>query len=282
MDNSELFAEIGRLTLQLRKAELQSHTLQAQLSGLEADGCIDHMGRPLPRPDHHRDCPRAAGLRWAMCTCEELKGRGARPIKTPQGKPLIPAAEFAAMQIEENKEAGLTECDFQRKSGRTTAMVLKALELVKENDSALVTIKVYNFTMKKRIKELLKHYTDELGVQHDQLSRVSVRLRGEYSPSAALTLRDNVIDDMKGAVSTCDPHLGLKAGDRVRFEVEGIIKERWASGFKDLDGNDLETVQYVVQMNVARSYYLTTLDETPVALLDVTGDQIIKVIGVEE
>jgi hypothetical protein len=51
------------------------------------------------------------------------------------------------------------------------------------------------------------------------------------------------------------------------------------SGFKDLDGNDFEPVQYVVQANVARSYYLTTLDETPVALIDVTGDQIIKVIG---
>jgi hypothetical protein len=71
----------------------------------------------------------------------------------------------------------------------------------------------------------------------------------------------------------------LKPGDRVRFEIEGVIKERWASGFKDLDGNDLEPVQYVIQVEAARSYYVTTLDETLVALLNVTGDQIIKVIG---
>jgi hypothetical protein len=209
-------------------------------------------------------------------------GQPAPTIKTPEGKPLLPAAEFAAMQIEENKELGLAECNFQRQTGRTTAMVLKALEFVKEGDSVLVAIKVHNFTMKKRIKELLRHYADELGVQHDQLSRGRVRLRGEYSPSAALTLRDNVIDDMKETKPARDPRQDLKAGEHIRFEIEGIIKERCVSGFKDLDGNDCEAVQYVVQANVARSYYLTTLDKTPVALIDVTGDQIIKVIGMEE
>jgi hypothetical protein len=168
--------------------------------------------------------------------------------------------------------------------------VIEALEFVKQNNSALVVIEVHNLTMKKHIKELLKHYADELGVQHNQVSRVRVRDPEECSPSAdqiaaagsLLTLRDNVLDDMKEIKPTRAHRQNLKAGDRVQFEVEGIIKERWASGFKDLDGNDLEPVQYVVQMNVARSYYLTTLDETPVALLDVTGDQIIKVIGMEE
>ena len=214
-------------------------------------------------------------------------GQPVPAVKTPQGKPLLPAAEFAAMQIEENKEVGLTECDFQHKSGRTTAMVLKALEFVKQNNSALVVIEVHNLTMKKHIKELLKHYADELGVQHNQVSRVRVRDPGECSPSAdqiaaagsLLTLRDNILDDMKKTKPARDPRQDLKAGEHVRFEIEGIIKERCVSGFKDLDGNDCGAVQYVVQENVARSYYLTTLDETPVALIDVTGDQIIKVIG---
>jgi len=143
----DLLAEIGRLSLQLRAVEFQAHTLQAQLSDLEADGTIDQMGRKLPLPGHHNDCPHGQNG-WAVCTC--------------------------------------------------------------------------------------------------------------------------------------DPHLGLKAGDRVRFEIEGVIKERWASGFKDLDGNDLEPVQYVIQVLAARSYYVTTLDETLVALLNVTGNQIIKVIGKEE
>jgi len=67
-----LFAEIGRLSLQLRAAELQAHTLEAKLSDLEADGIIDHMGRKLPLPGHHKECPRGQNG-WAMCTCP--KGR---------------------------------------------------------------------------------------------------------------------------------------------------------------------------------------------------------------
>lgn len=323
----DLLAEIGRLLLQLRAAEIQAHTLQAKLSDLEADGVIDHMGRKLPLPGHHKDCGHGKDG-WAMCTCDELRikveqdiknkqfselveegqhlrkefdhqtagmrappqcskcgdtrmvqvapnargvkqcdcvkgrptplaesltkafqtaaadavkatldrggtavgeaqgqwrvvsktcehgntesqkcgvGQPVSSIKTPQGKPLLPAAEFAAMQIEGNKEAGLIECGFQRKSGRTTAMVLKALEFIKQNNSALVVIEVHNPTMKKRIKELLKHYADELGVQYGQLSRVHARDPQACHPSAALiaaagavlTLHDNVLDGMK-------------------------------------------------------------------------------------
>ena len=44
------------------------------------DGVIDHMGRPLPLPDHHRDCPHGQSG-WAMCTCEELKARDIRNAK---------------------------------------------------------------------------------------------------------------------------------------------------------------------------------------------------------
>ena len=47
----DLLAEIGRLLLQLRAAELQAHTLQAKLSDLEADGvkqCDCVKGRPSP------------------------------------------------------------------------------------------------------------------------------------------------------------------------------------------------------------------------------------------
>ena len=67
----ELLAEIGRLSLRLREVELHAHTLQATISGLEADGVIDHMGRRLPLPDHHKDCPHGQnGL--AMCSCEEI------------------------------------------------------------------------------------------------------------------------------------------------------------------------------------------------------------------
>jgi hypothetical protein len=52
----DLLAEIGRLSLQLRAVELHAHTMEAMVSGLEADGVIDHMGRKLPLPGHHADC----------------------------------------------------------------------------------------------------------------------------------------------------------------------------------------------------------------------------------
>lgn len=123
-------------------------------------------------------------------------GQPATTIKTPEGKPLLPLAEFAAMQIKKNKELGLTECNFQRMTGRTTAMVLEALEFVKDARGR-VNVEVHNPTMKKRIKDLLRHYSDETGVQHDQLSLIRVRIPGEYSPGGALNLHDNVFDDMK-------------------------------------------------------------------------------------
>ena len=379
----DLLAEIGRLSLQLHTAELQAHTLQAKLSDLEADGTIDHMGRKLPLPGHHKDCGHGKDG-WSLCTCDKLRNRDARQfselmndidastlttphvaepkcskcgdtglvqvapnargvkqcdcvkgrpsplaesvtkafqqsaadavrttlnrggtavgevqgqwqvvsktcehgnteckkcgagqpaatIKTPEGKPLLPAAEFAAMQIKKNKELGLAECGFQRRTGRTTAMVLKALEFVKQNDLALVEINVHNLTMKKRIKELLKHYADESGVQHGQLSRVRVRDPGVYSPGGALNLCDNVIDDMKETKPTRDPRQDLKVGDHVRFEVEGIIKERQSAGiFQDEDGSDFEPIQYAVKDSInGMTYY-------------VGYHQIIKVIGKEK
>ena len=74
----DLLAEIGRLLLQLRAAELQAHTLQAKLSDLEADGTIDHMGRKLPLPGHHADCEYGQNG-WAMCYCEEIDKIDAAP-----------------------------------------------------------------------------------------------------------------------------------------------------------------------------------------------------------
>ena len=134
----DLLAEIGRLLLQLRAAELQAHTLQAKLSDLEADGvkqCDCVKGRPSPLAESLTKAFQTAAAdavrttldrggtavgevqgQWQVVskTCEhgnaECKRYGVEQpvstIKTPEGKPLLPAAEFAAMQIEENKEAG--------------------------------------------------------------------------------------------------------------------------------------------------------------------------------
>lgn len=366
----DLLAEIGRLSLQLRTFEIQAHTLQAKLSDLEADGTIDHMGRKLPLPGHHKDCGHGKDG-WSLCTCDNLRNRDARQfselmndvdastlttphvaepkcskcgdtgritifyegiatptwctacpkgrpsplaesltkafqsaaadavrttldrggtavgevqgqwqvvsktcehgnteckrcgigqptIKTPEGKPLLPAAEFAAMQIKKTKELGLAECNFQRRTGRTTAMVLKALEFVKDSRGR-VNVEVHNNRMKKYVNDLLKHYSDEMGVRHDQLSLILVRAPGEYSPIVALNLRDNVFDDMKETKPTRDPRQDLKVGEHVRFEIEvdGVIIARQSAGIvKDYDGNDFEPVQYVIKKPDNFTHYI--------------------------
>jgi len=273
MDNSELFAEIGRLTLQLRKAELQSHTLQAQLSDLEADGRIDHMGRPLPRPGHHEDCPHGQSG-WKKCTCEDQKGRDARPIKTPEGKPLLPTMEFAEARRQDNMTRGQSECNFRRCTGRTTAMVIEALEFIKANtsDDSGVVIDVHNQGMKKHIEALLLHYAGELGIPIDALLRVTLRTLNEYCPqhaAAQLNLRDSALDDVAHN-PVRDPNQDLKKGDHVRFEIEGIIKERQTVGSYTVYGKDFEPVQYAIKDSInGMTYY-------------VGYHQITKVIGKKE
>jgi len=258
----DLLAEIGRLSLRLRAVEFQAHTLQAKLSGLEADGTIDQMGRRLPFPDHHKDCPHGQNG-WAVCACEELKGWDARPIKTPKGKPLLPASEFSRMRIEDNKARGLSECNFLRQTGRTTAMVIEALEFLKKNTSndVGVVIDVHNQRMKKHIKELFLHYADELGeVRHSWITRVTLRTLDEHCPqyaAAQLNLRDNALDDVAHN-PVRDPRQDLKAGDHVRFEVRGVIASRQSGGIiEDQDGNDHELVQYAIKDFInGMTYYI--------------------------
>ena len=69
-----LFAETGRLFFENKRLLEENQSLKEMLSKLQKDGIIDQMGRKLPLPGHHRECPHGQnGL--AMCTCEELKAR---------------------------------------------------------------------------------------------------------------------------------------------------------------------------------------------------------------
>ena len=365
-----LFAETARLSLRLRTAELHAHTMEAKILELQAAGIIDQMGRRLPLPDHHRDCLHGQNG-WSMCTCEELKARDirnakaideafddlmdddeddvgpkkclhgnleckrcnpTRAIKTPEGKPLEVASEFAAMQSGINRSRGLSECNYQRRTGRTTAMVIKALEFVIVDHDGRVIIEAHNNRMKKVIREWLKHYADELSVSHRDLARIIVKVPDEHISGidVGLRLRDNALDDaksfkdlvdegqelrkkfdkdtagMRGApncpkcgdtglisygpgtrgMKRCDcqtrrlvkedeftrvmnetyehlpprprdPRQDLKPGDHVRFEIEGIIKERQSAGiFQDEDG-DFEPIQYAIKDSInGKTYYV--------------------------
>jgi len=53
-----------------------------------------------------------------------------------------------------------------------------------------------------------------------------------------------------------DPRQDLEPGDHVRFEIEGIIKERQSAGiFQDEDGNDFEPIQYAIKDSINRMTY---------------------------
>lgn len=191
-------------------------------------------------------------------------GVGQPTIKTPEGKPLLPPTEFSAMRIEDNRERGITECNFQRQTGRTTAMVLKALEFVKENATGAVVIEVHNQGMRKHVKELLLHYADEMGVGHRAHARILTVTPSENISGIdiGLELRDNVFDDMKENKPTRDPRQDLKVGDRVRFELKGHIEERQSAGIiQDGDGNDFEPVQYLIRDEWHRRVHIIPYNE---------------------
>jgi hypothetical protein len=75
-----LFAETGRLFFENYRLREENRSLKETMSRLQNNDIIDQLGRPLPLPDHHRECPHGQnGL--AMCTCEELKARDIRNAK---------------------------------------------------------------------------------------------------------------------------------------------------------------------------------------------------------
>jgi hypothetical protein len=214
--------------------------------------------------------PNIRGMKH--CDCGRLSN-GHPTIRTPDGKPLLPAAEFSAMRIEDNKERGITECNFQRQTGRTTAMVIQALEFVKQNSVGGVIIEVDGQRMRKHIKELLLHYADEMGVGHREHARIFTKTPSEHISGIdiGLQLRDNVIDDVKNITLDRDPRQDLKPGELVRFEMDGIITLRQTAGIvKDYDGNDYEPIQYEITHPISgnKSY--------------IPYNRIIKVIGKEK
>lgn len=266
--NTELFAEIGRLNILLNERDKEISALNEILEGLRKKGLIDGLNRPLPLEGHHKDCAHGKdGMSY--CSCDELKkadvktletlfnelaeeqeAKPARHLRTPDGKPLLPARDFSRAVIEDNRERGLDEDNFQRQSGRTTAMVIQTLEFFKSNTMGGVVIDVHSNRMKKHIRDLLRHYADELDVAHRDLFRVFVVGPKEFVSGIdiALRLRDNALDITKDAKPTRDSRQDLKVGDIVRFELTGVITARQTAGIvKDYDGNDYEPIQYEIE-----------------------------------
>ena len=238
----DLLAEIGRLLLQLRAAELQAHTLQAKLSDLEADGVIDHMGRKLPLPGHHKDCGHGKDG-WAMCTCDELKNTAGMRVPPQCSK----CGDTGRITIFGKDIATPTWCPACPK-GRPSPL---AESLTKAFQTAAA---------------------DAVRTTLDRGGTAVGEVQGQWQVVSKTCEHGNTECKKCGVGQpTRDPRQDLKVGQDVRFEIEGIIKERQSAGiFQDEDGSWIEPIQYAVKDSInGMNYY-------------VGYHQITKVIGKEK
>ena len=90
-------------------------------------------------------------------------------IKTPEGKNLIDCRDFSNLVIDRNKESGRSEAGFKRNSGRTTEIVLNALELASKGESSTILVngETNSKAAIKHVVSLLSHYSDQYGMSWD-------------------------------------------------------------------------------------------------------------------
>lgn len=93
---------------------------------------------------------------------------------TPDGKPFIPPMEFARKAIERNKTdpAPFGDAFFLRRTGRTTSMIVNALNQAKAGYKVIIKIALYSHS--KYITRQLEHYADQMGVSFSQMSNIKL------------------------------------------------------------------------------------------------------------
>ena len=246
-----LFAEIGRLSLQLRTAELQAHTLQAKLSDLEADGTIDHMGRKLPLPGHHKDCGHGKDG-WSLCTCDKLRNRDARQFSELMND--IDASTLTTSHVAEPK------CSKCGDTGRITIF-----------GEGIATPTWCTACPKGRPSPLAESVTrafqqstaDAVRTTLDRGGTVVGEVQGQWQVVSKTCDHGNTECKRCGVGQpTRDPRQDLKVGDRVRFELKGHIEERQSAGIiQDGDGKDFEPVQYLIRDEWHRRVHIIPYNE---------------------
>ena len=251
--NTELFAEIGRLSVLLNernkeierlkglmppdergpgfvgqgswsvfaeKVVAERDALREVLTGLREKGIIDQHNRPLPLEGHHKDCGHGKDG-WSLCTCDELKKVDeVQPSKQPK---CSKCGDTGLVQVAPNAR-GVKQCDCKKygshhpECGRAKPGMRSPCNCLGlyERDAR------NQRDLDRCFDELVEKKTCEHG--NTECKRCEV------------------------GQPTRDHHQDLKIGDIVRFEVEGVITARQTGGIiKDYDGNDYEPVQYVVR-----------------------------------
>lgn len=242
--------------------------LRSLLDNLREKGIIDQHNRPLPLEGHHKYC-RHGKDGWSLCTCDELK-------KVDEER----ANKQFQLLVEEGQ-------NLRKEFDQKTAGMRGPPQCSKCGDTGLVQVA----PNARGVKQCdCKKY----GPHHPECGRAKPGMR---SPCNCLGLYERDARNQRDLErcfdelvekKTCDhgnteckrcgvgqptrdPRQDLKAGEHVRFKIEGIIKERQSAGiFQDEDGSDFEPIQYAVKDSInGMTYY-------------VGYHQIINVIGKED
>jgi hypothetical protein len=161
-----------------------------------------------------------------------------KQIMTPGGHPLRPFDEFEREKMRENLDARLDECRYMRQTGRTTRMVIEALELAIDNPGRHIVILTLNNANGKHINSLLQHYMTQYGLDKGTRGGIHV-LTANEPPIGVDILRkfvDNVITDTQDLKkTTLNPATNLVKGQHVNILVKNVWIKRieYAGGGSD-------------------------------------------------
>jgi len=124
-----------------------------------------------------------------------------RQIITPGQAPLQPFDEFERSQMRKNLDERLNECGYMRQTGRTTRLVIEALEAAVNEPKRHVVIEAYNQSTRKCIDVLVNHYAAQYGLDSSVWCRIHTKMVGTpfcCDPSfSQMHLVDNSVTDVQ-------------------------------------------------------------------------------------
>jgi len=119
-------------------------------------------------------------------------------IFTQNNEPLEDFETFKKNRIKKNVDADLSECCYQRRTGRTTKMIISAAEYLVNHPDHSVAIVSHSFSMLNSIERTLNHYVNQYCIA-PLANRIffvtnEIDLAGRH---VNMKFFDNVFDDVK-------------------------------------------------------------------------------------
>jgi hypothetical protein len=189
-----------------------------------------------------------------------------RQIITPGQAPLQPFDEFERSQMRKNLDACFDECRYMRQTGRTTRLVIEALEMAVNNPGRYIVILTLDSANVKCINILLHHYITQYGLDEKIRPNIHVCTNGCQHTGKGInilhTLVDNSVTDaqtLKKTVSRPDTKY------RACQIVNVVMPEVWIKKIQ-FAGGDSNAHQYVGQTKNGVEIFFTE-------------DDVMKVVG---